>query len=101
MVVIQVRRGSESIYAKTSFDDASWTCYKLMKRQFSATVPLSLRLYPQGLEIEKKKDICERLMPHMPAHKRQFWQLLPESDTISDERRPNSRRAPVARRATL
>ena len=73
---LQVRRGSEKIYMKTSHKQTSWRGYDLLKANYHPTESPKPRKTPRGINKDKIDVICRCLTSLMPSHKAIFWQRL-------------------------
>ncbi len=85
MSVIQLRRGSRSLFFKLSHADAHFTGLDFLQARFELKVPSVLRPHDRGIEEAKKNDIIKELCPFMPPNRRAFWCSLPVSNVVEDE----------------
>ncbi|CAM4321070.1 unnamed protein product [Leuciscus chuanchicus] len=85
MSVIQLRRGSRSLFFKLNHVDAHFTELDFLRAKFELKVPSLLRPHDQGIEEAKKNDIIRKLCPFMPPNRRAFWCSLPVSEVVEDE----------------
>ncbi|KAF0310605.1 hypothetical protein FJT64_018401 [Amphibalanus amphitrite] len=77
--VIQVRKGSDLLYTKSSFDQTSWRTYNLVKAKVDLARPLRPRGRERCINKEKIDDLCSKLVHLMPSHKRAFWLRLQQN----------------------
>ena len=73
---MQVRRGNESLFIKTSHTDKSWRSFSLLKATYHPAEPPRRRNAPRGINKVKIDRLCDSLLPLMPCHKRTFWRQL-------------------------
>ncbi|KAL1279358.1 hypothetical protein QQF64_026031 [Cirrhinus molitorella] len=85
MSVIQLRRGSRSMFFKLTHADAHFNELDFLLTRFELKVPSVLRPHDRGIEEAKKNDIIKKLCPFMPLSRRAFWCSLPVSDVVEDE----------------
>ena len=74
--VVQVCRGSRSMFIKKSHGEENFTEMDFLQKKFLASIPAALRTHDLGVEEEKKKEIIKNLVPLMPASRRLFWSSL-------------------------
>ncbi|RXN08105.1 U-box domain-containing [Labeo rohita] len=84
MAVIQLRRGSRSLFFKLTHADAHFTELNFLRAKFELKEPSVLRPHDRGIEEAKKNDIVKKLCPFMPPNRRAFWCSLPVSDVVED-----------------
>ena len=74
--VIQLRRGSRSMWVKTTHGQEQFVEVDFLKKKFDTSIPSTLRLRDVGVEEAKKDDIILKLVPLMPASRTNFWRSL-------------------------
>ncbi|KAJ8349295.1 hypothetical protein SKAU_G00244250 [Synaphobranchus kaupii] len=77
MKVVQLRRGSRSMYVKRAHGEEDFIECDVLQKKFSLQIPTTLRPEDKGIEEAKKKDIIKTLCPLMPLTRRQFWSSWP------------------------
>ncbi|KAJ8373686.1 hypothetical protein SKAU_G00042660 [Synaphobranchus kaupii] len=78
MKVVQLRRGSRSMYVKRAHGEEDFIECDFLQKKFSLQIPTTLRPADKGIEEAKKKDInIKTLCLLMPLTRRQFWSSLP------------------------
>ncbi|XP_063046269.1 uncharacterized protein LOC134459601 [Engraulis encrasicolus] len=80
MSVIQFRRGSTRFFYKLNHDDDKFTECDFLKAKARLEFPSQLRPGDKGVEKGKKMEILSKLVPLMPASRRQFWADLAEEE---------------------
>jgi len=85
MSVIQVRRGSRSLFYKLNHEDAEFTELDFLRAKFELKVPSLLRPHDRGIQEAKKNDIIGKLCPFMPQSRRAFWCSLPVSEVVDED----------------
>ena len=74
--VVQVRKGSELLYTKSSYDQSDWRTYNLVKAKVDLSRPLKMRSKERGVNKEKIDELCRNLLGLISRHKRPFWLAL-------------------------
>ena len=74
--VIQLRRGSRSMWVKTTHGQEQFVEVDFLKKKFDTSMPSTLKLRVVGVEEAKKDDIILKLVPLMPASRTDFWRSL-------------------------
>ncbi|KAL2089719.1 hypothetical protein ACEWY4_014407 [Coilia grayii] len=74
--VIQLRRGSRSMFVKTSHEEEDFTELDFLQKEFKLCIPSALRPQDWGVEEVKKMEILNNLVPLMPPTKSFFWRSL-------------------------
>ncbi|KAK5915997.1 hypothetical protein CesoFtcFv8_001540 [Champsocephalus esox] len=79
--VVQLRRGSRSMFVKISHEEEDFTELDFLQKKFQLKIPTTLRPQDKGIEEAKKRDILKKLGPLMPPNRRLFWSCLHVSNT--------------------
>ena len=87
MVVVEARRGANTLFYKTKHTDKNF--FELNFLQLKATKSGGILMPVQKtkntcISSKKKKGIVDTLLPLIPENRRLFWTLLEESDTLND-----------------
>ena len=97
--LVQVRRGSRELWTKKSLLEPSWTTYSLLKNTSSVDEqPPMIRHRTGTASKERLEGICTKLVPHMPRHKRVFWEELLEMSGARGQRAPSEAPCRTAKR---
>lgn len=83
--VIQLRRGSRSMWVKTSHRAEEFMEVDFLQKKFNTCIPSTLRSQDLGVEEVKKKGILQNLVPLMPATRSFFWRSLTVRNDCEDE----------------
>ncbi|KAK5916171.1 hypothetical protein CesoFtcFv8_001693 [Champsocephalus esox] len=79
--VVQLRRGSRSMFVKISQEEEDFTELDFLQKKCQLKIPTTLRPQDKGIEEAKKRDILKKLGPLMPPNRRLFWSSLHVSNT--------------------
>ncbi len=74
--VMQLRRGSRSMFVKKSHGEEDFIELDFLQKKFNPSVPTTLRPQDWGVEEAKKTEILKNLVPLMPPTRRFFWSSL-------------------------
>ncbi|KAJ4947838.1 hypothetical protein JOQ06_009869 [Pogonophryne albipinna] len=74
--VVQLRRGSRSMFVKISHEEEDFTELDFLQNKFQLKIPTTLRPQDKGIEEAKKRDILKKFGPLMPPNRRLFWSSL-------------------------
>ncbi|CAL8289877.1 unnamed protein product [Arctogadus glacialis] len=80
MAIIQLRRGSRSMFIKMAHDEVEYTECDFLMKKVTLEYPGQLRPGDKGVEREKKMDIIAKICPMVPPHRRHFWENLAEEE---------------------
>ena len=80
--VIQFRRGSDKIFTKTATEKTYYKAYDVTMSTYDVTaqpelVPTSKRPGASA----KVAEVLKNIGPHLPAHKRMFWENIGNNST--------------------
>ena len=74
--VIQVRRGQDLVYTKTSHAADTWLAFDVTKKTFVAKDQPEARKRPRGVNRAKLETLKKQLLPLLPIQRRPFWETL-------------------------
>lgn len=74
--VVQLRRGSRSMFVKKSHGEEDFIELDFLQKKFNPCIPSTLRPQDWGVEEAKKTEILKNLVPLMPPTRRFFWSSL-------------------------
>lgn len=74
--VVQLRRGSRSMFVKKSHGEEDFIELDFLQKKFNPCIPTTLRPQDWGVEEAKKTEILKNLVPLMPPTRRFFWSSL-------------------------
>ncbi|KAG5269081.1 hypothetical protein AALO_G00198090 [Alosa alosa] len=83
--VVQLRRGSMSMFVKKSHGEEDFIELDFLQKKFTSCVPATLRPQDWGVEEAKKMEILRNLVPLMPPTRRLFWSSLAVRGLNEDE----------------
>ena len=83
MRVVQVRRGCNNLFVKTSYSDPEFRECDILKNNFSYSIP-NRRLHPRGVNKKKIEKIRTDLMPLMDSKYHEFWNDIRTSNSAKD-----------------
>ncbi|KAF0306555.1 Protein PELPK1 [Amphibalanus amphitrite] len=73
---VKVERGSDEIFTKTILKGKDWMVYKVLKSTCHVKEQPALRTTCSGITKERAQGIWSSLVPHLRAHKREFWRKI-------------------------
>ncbi|KAF0306753.1 hypothetical protein FJT64_002373 [Amphibalanus amphitrite] len=73
---VKVERGSDEIFTKTILKGEDWMVYKVLKSTCHVKEQPALRTTCSGITKERAQGIWSSLVPHLRAHKREFWRKI-------------------------
>jgi hypothetical protein len=83
MYIVQFRKNSRKLFYARDHDGGALSPYDFLKKDFKIELP-TRRNSPRGISLQKKKEICDKLLPLIPVASHPFWNELSESETSCD-----------------
>jgi len=82
--VAQFSRGSRLLKYKTDHDSTEYEEFDFLQKKYKLEIPAAAPDIPRGIQSRKKQDIIQKLCPHMPQTRRNFWEDLRANDEAND-----------------